>query len=140
MASPTDGSVFSHLSIGASDMAKAMRFYDAVLAPLGLARKATHRAAIGYAPNDFAGLNAPFWVLKPYDRQPASAGNGVTVAFVAPTRAAVDGFYAAALAGGASEEGPPGLRTHYHPHYYAAYARDLEGNKICAVCHLPPAD
>ena len=66
----------------------------------------------------------------------ASAGNGVTVAFTVPSRAAVDAFHAAALANGGTDEGPPGLRTHYHPDYYGAYVRDPEGNKICAVCHV----
>jgi catechol 2,3-dioxygenase-like lactoylglutathione lyase family enzyme len=137
---PTAGAVFSHVSVGATEIAKAMRFYDAVLAPLGLARKATHRAAIGYGPQDFSGVNPPFWVLKPYDRNAASPGNGVTVAFTVPTRTAVDGFHAAALAAGGTDEGAPGLRTHYHADYYAAYVRDPEGNKVCAVCHLAPAD
>jgi hypothetical protein len=120
-------------------MAKAMRFYDAVLAPLGLFRKATHRTAIAYGPEDFSGLNPPFWVLKPYDRNGASPGNGVTVAFAVPARAAVDAFHAAALAAGGTDQGAPGIREHYHPDYYGAYVRDLEGNKICAVCHLPQA-
>jgi catechol 2,3-dioxygenase-like lactoylglutathione lyase family enzyme len=47
----------------------------------------------------------------------------------------VDAFYAAALAAGASDEGAPGLRPHYHPNYYGAYVRDPDGNKLCAVCH-----
>jgi catechol 2,3-dioxygenase-like lactoylglutathione lyase family enzyme len=57
------------------------------------------------------------------------------VEFEAPTRAAVDAFHAAALAAGASDEGAPGLRPHYHPNYYGAYVRDPDGNKLCAVCH-----
>ena len=63
------------------------------------------------------------------------AGNGVTVAFDAPSRAAVDAFHAAALAAGGSDEGPPGIREHYHPNYYGAYVRDPDGNKLCVVCH-----
>jgi catechol 2,3-dioxygenase-like lactoylglutathione lyase family enzyme len=138
MTAPTSGAVFSHVSVGANEMSKAMRFYDAVMAPLGMARKATHRVAIGYGPEGFEGLNPPFWVLKPYDKHAASPGNGVTVAFTVPTRAAVDAFHAAALAAGGIDQGAPGIREHYHPDYYGAYVRDLEGNKICAVCHLPP--
>ena len=140
MTAPTHGAVFSHVSVGANEMSKAMRFYDAVLAPLGMARKATHRVAIGYGPKDFEGLNPPFWVLKPYDKSAASPGNGVTVAFTVPTRTAVDAFHAAALAAGGTDQGAPGIREHYHPDYYGAYVRDLEGNKICAVCHLPQSD
>jgi predicted lactoylglutathione lyase len=60
------------------------------------------------------------------------------VAFGAQSREAVDAFHAAALAAGGSDEGAPGLRAHYHPNYYGAYVRDLDGNKLCAVCHKPP--
>ena len=52
-----------------------------------------------------------------------------------PNRAAVDAFHAAALAAGGTDEGPPGVREHYHPNYYGAYVRDPDGNKICVVCH-----
>ena len=132
----THGQVFSHLTIGSSDMDRSVRFYDAVLAPVGLVRLKSFRAASGYGPKDFAGINLPFWILRPHDRKAASAGNGVTVAFTVPSRAAVDAFHAAALANGGTDDGPPGLRTHYHPDYYGAYVRDPEGNKVCAVCHV----
>jgi catechol 2,3-dioxygenase-like lactoylglutathione lyase family enzyme len=132
----THGEVFSHLTVGSSDMDRSVRFYDAVLAPIGLVRLKSFRAASGYGPKDFAGINLPFWILRPHDRKAASAGNGVTVAFTVASRAAVDAFHAAALANGGTDDGPPGLRTHYHPDYYGAYVRDPEGNKICAVCHV----
>ena len=131
-------SAYSHVTVGATSMNRALRFYDAALAPLGLVRKRTARIAIAYAPEDFSSPNEPFWVVRPLDGASASAGNGVTVAFDAPTRAAVDAFHAAALAAGAADEGEPGLRTHYHPNYYGAYVRDPDGNKLCAVCHSPP--
>ncbi len=132
----TQGQIFSHLTVGSSDMDRSVRFYDAVLAPVGLVRLKSFRAASGYGPKDFAGINLPFWILRPQDRKAASAGNGVTVAFTVPSRAAVDAFHAAALANGGTDDGPPGLRTHYHPDYYGAYVRDPEGNKVCAVCHV----
>ena len=56
-------------------------------------------------------------------------------AFLAPSRAAVDRCHMAALASGGTCEGPPGLRLHYHPHYYGAYFRDPDGNKLCVCCH-----
>ena len=102
-----------------------------------MVRKKTFKAAVSYAPESFEGLNEPFWVVRPYDKGTASPGNGVTVAFDAASRQAVDAFYAAAIAAGGIDAGAPGLRTHYHPDYYGAYVRDLDGNKICAVCHHP---
>jgi catechol 2,3-dioxygenase-like lactoylglutathione lyase family enzyme len=62
-------------------------------------------------------------------------GNGGHVAYLAPSRAAVDAFYAVALEMGGTSDGEPGRRPHYHPGYYGAYVRDPEGNKIQAVCH-----
>jgi catechol 2,3-dioxygenase-like lactoylglutathione lyase family enzyme len=130
--------IYSHVTVGTSRMNRALRFYDAALAPLGLVRKRTAKIALAYGPEDLSGPNEPFWVVRPLDGAAASAGNGVTVAFAVPTRAAVDAFHAAALAAGASDEGAPGLRTDYHPNYYGAYVRDPDGNKLCAVCHSPP--
>ena len=127
--------MYSHVTVGASNLPRAMAFYDAALAPLGLLRRRTFKIAVSYAPADFSGVNEPFWVVRPYDRGAASAGNGVTVAFDAATRAAVDAFHQAALASGGQDEGSPGLREHYHPNYYGAYVRDPEGNKVCVVCH-----
>jgi catechol 2,3-dioxygenase-like lactoylglutathione lyase family enzyme len=131
--------MYSHITVGTSQMNRAMRFYDAVLAPLGMQRRRTFKIAISYAPDDFSGVNEPFWVVRPYDKKDATPGNGITVAFEAATRGAVDAFHAAALAAGATDEGPPGIREHYHPSYYGAYVRDLDGNKLCVVCHKPAA-
>lgn len=131
--------MYSHITVGASKLTRALRFYDAALAPLGLKRTRTFKIAASYAPEGFSGVNEPFWVVRPLDQKEASPGNGVTVAFDAPTRAAVDAFHAAALATGGADEGLPGLREHYHPHYYGAYVRDLDGNKLCAVCHKAAA-
>jgi catechol 2,3-dioxygenase-like lactoylglutathione lyase family enzyme len=95
----------------------------------------TYERACGYAPKGHTARELPFWVAIPYDRQSASVGNGSMVAFAADSHAAVDAFYAAAIAAGGTDEGAPGLRPHYHPDYYGAYVRDLDGNKLCAVCH-----
>jgi predicted lactoylglutathione lyase len=70
------------------------------------------------------------WVGKPQNGQPASHGNGWMVALTAPSRAAVDAAYAAAIAAGGTDEGQPGLRPTYAADYYGAYVRDLEGNKL----------
>ena len=72
-----------------------------------------------------------------FDGDPAVAGNGVHIAYHVADRATVDAFYETAMAHGGSDEGPPGLRPHYHPNYYGAYVRDPDGNKLQAVCHSP---
>jgi catechol 2,3-dioxygenase-like lactoylglutathione lyase family enzyme len=102
-------------------------------------RTRTFKFAASYAPPDFAGVNEPFWAVRPHDEKAATPGNGVTVAFDAPTRAAVDAFHAAALGAGGKDEGAPGLRAHYHPDYYGCYVRDPDGNKLCVVCHKAAA-
>ena len=131
--------MFSHVTVGTSKLTRALRFYDAALAPLGLQRTRTFKLAASYAPPDFSGVNEPFWVVRPLDGQAATAGNGVTVAFDAASRAAVDAFHHAALAAGGTDAGAPGLRTHYHPDYYGAYVCDPDGNKVCVVCHKAAA-
>ncbi len=127
--------MYSHITVGTSKLTRAMKFYDVALAPLGIKRTRTFKIAASYAPEGYAETNHPFWVVRPLDGEAASAGNGVTVAFDAGTRAAVDAFHTAALAAGGTDEGPPGIRAHYHPNYYGAYVRDPDGNKICVVCH-----
>ena len=67
---------YSHVTVGATSMNRALRFYDAVLAPLGLVRKRTAKIGLAYAPEDFSGLNEPFWVVRPLDGNAATAGNG----------------------------------------------------------------
>jgi catechol 2,3-dioxygenase-like lactoylglutathione lyase family enzyme len=129
---------FSHVTLGANDFARACRFYDAVLAPLGLSLLYPYEGeAYGYGRKDVDLQGAPVWIVKPFDGRPAVPGNGVHVAFNAPNRKAVDQFYAAAMAEGGKDEGKPGLRPHYHANYYAAYVRDPDGNKLQAVCHDP---
>ncbi len=59
------------------------------------------------------------------------------VAFATDTRAKVDAFYKAAMAAGGRDNGPPGIRAHYHPNYYGAFVLDADGHNIEAVCHAP---
>ena len=121
--------MFSHVMIGTRDLDRAAAFYDAVLAPLGIERVKSKNEnwAAWHRPGETA---AKFWVGKPYNGQPAVAGNGCMTAFAAPTRAAVNAAYAAAIKAGATDEGKPGPRPHYTPDYYGAYVRDPDGNKI----------
>jgi catechol 2,3-dioxygenase-like lactoylglutathione lyase family enzyme len=121
--------IFTHVTVGTNDLARARNFYDKVLGTLGYKRL-----------NDLGdngsiwGESAPeFFVLKPANGLPANWGNGVTVSFVAESRAAVAKFHKEALALGAKDEGAVGPRS-WHPTAYAGYLRDLDGNKICAYC------
>ena len=131
--------MYSHACLGTNDIARAVAFYDRVLAPLGLARQESglENGLAGYAAAPDA--TPQFWLLRPIDGRPATVGNGVTIAFEAPDRATVDAVHAAALAAGGRDEGGPGFRPHYHADYYGAYMRDPDGHKLCCVCHRPPA-
>lgn len=120
--------MFSHVTIGTHDLALAIAFYDAVLAPLGIERVSSkyQNWAAWHRPGEAMKL----WVGLPFDGQPAGCGNGSMTAFAAPSRAAVDAAYAAAIKAGGADEGRPGPRAHYAPDYYGAYVRDLDGNKL----------
>lgn len=131
--------MYSHVTAGTNDLDRARAFYDAVLGAIGLKRHWNYPQSSGYAPANE--LRPQFWIMRPFDERPARAANGMMPGFLAPDRAAVDAFYREALRHGGQDEGPPGLRPHYHPHYYGAYVRDPDGNKFCACCHTPyPGD
>ena len=123
--------MYSHTTLGTNDMARAERFYDAIMAVLG--HKALFKQPQVIAYGELTGEK--LFILPPFDGNTARSGNGVHVAFKTDSRAKVDAFHKAALENGGTDEGPPGLRTHYHPNYYGAYVRDPDGNKIQAVCH-----
>lgn len=124
--------IFTHVTVGTNDLNKARSFYDTVLGTLGLKRIAD----LGEN-GSIWGENAPsFFVLKPANGHAASVGNGVTVSFEAPNRAAIHAFHSAALAAGSSDEGAPGPRD-WAPNAYAAYTRDTDGNKLAVYCFQP---
>lgn len=129
--------MFSHIIIGASDLERLGKFYDAVLAPLGLTRNSEENDPDG-GPDGIIwtppGRTWPqFCVQLPWNGALASVGNGSQVSFAAASRAAVDTAWQAAIAAGGSDEGARGLRPHYGPDYYGAYVRDPEGHKLCFV-------
>jgi len=126
--------MFSHVTVGTNDIARAKGFYDALAKALGLVRHADYPEAAGYGAS---GGRPQLWVVRPLDKQAATAGNGITVGLEAADRKAVDASYAAMMAAGGKDEGKPGLRPHYHPNYYACYVRDPDGTKVCVVCHKP---
>ena len=128
--------MIDHIGITASNYVQSKAFYTQALAPIGYTLLMEIPAELtGNQP--VAGFGeAPkpdFWVAG------AAAGNTppVHVAFRVKSRAMVDAFYAAALAAGGQDNGPPGIRAHYHPDYYGAFVRDPDGHNVEAVCHHP---
>ncbi len=111
--------------LGTNDLHKAGLFYDKLLSTLGMVRTMEVDGEIGYGASDGQSC---FWILTPFDNQPASNGNGTQVTFKAANNDIVEAFYHTALKHGATDEGSPGYR--YRPHYFGAYCRDLDGNKL----------
>lgn len=126
----------SYLTLGASDLETGKGFYDKVFDAIGWASFAEYPGFVAYGPGG-KDDGASVWLCSPFDGGPAGAGNGTMVAFAAESRAQVDGFHAAALAAGGTDEGLPGLRPQYTPNWYAAYVRDLTGNKLAIVFDAP---
>ncbi len=124
--------IYTHNSVGTNDVDRSGRFYDAALAPLGILRLGNFLEQ-GLA---YGHRAAEFLVLRPINGATADPGNGVTIGFKAPNRAAVNAFHIAGLASGGIDEGEPGPRGAV-PNAYGAYLRDPDGNKICAYCFKP---
>ena len=127
--------MIDHIGIGAADFEASRRFYTAALAALGMApaMEVTPEQTGGYHGIGYGADGKPvFWLGNDGAR-----GAGMHVAFTAATRAQVRAFYEAALSAGGTDNGPPGLRPHYHPDYYAAFVFDPGGINVEAVCHAP---
>jgi catechol 2,3-dioxygenase-like lactoylglutathione lyase family enzyme len=123
--------MFNHITIGTNDLAASTTFYDALFAPLGIKN-------LGAIPErmTFYGTDAPqFMVTLPYDGGVACHANGGTIGFKAATRSQVDAFHAIGCANGGTCEGAPGNREAGPPGNYAAYVRDMFGNKLVAITY-----
>ncbi|WP_349631460.1 VOC family protein [Bradyrhizobium sp. BR 10289] len=118
------------MSVGTNDVRRARAFYDPLMALIGFRVLKSSDRSVHYGASDIV-----FSLETPADGQPASAGNGVHVAFQAPDRETVRRFHATALAHGGHDEGAPGIREQYNANYYGAFVRDLDGNKIEAVTY-----
>jgi len=130
--------MFSHIFIGVTDFPAAHAFYAPLMAELGLRQRFFEPKRSWAAWQQQTGGRPLFIIGLPFDRKPHEAGNGQMTAFMAKDRQTVDKVYQAAIAAGGKDEGPPGLRPLYHANYYDAYFRDLDGNKLCVVCHEAP--
>ena len=118
-----------HVGIDISDYEASKAFYERALAPLGMKLIMEPVSGVAGFGHDF-----PFFWIGQRGLSPES---GTHVAFRVDDRATVDAFHAAALEAGGTDNGGPGLREIYHPHYYGAFVLDPDGNNVEAVCHTP---
>ncbi|HTC26747.1 VOC family protein [Dyella sp.] len=127
--------MIDHTGLSASDFDKSKAFYTKALSAIGYALLMEFPASVT-GNTDVAGFGEPpkpdFWIYKGVANNPP-----VHVAFRVSSRAIVDAFYKAAMAAGGRDNGAPGVRPHYHEHYYGAFVLDPDGNNIEAVCHSP---
>jgi catechol 2,3-dioxygenase-like lactoylglutathione lyase family enzyme len=121
--------MFDHVSVGVADLNRSRAFYDAALAPLGYQRLYGDDGSLGYG----AGA-VRLWVGASAAPVPENMASGLHFCLVAPTRAGVDAFHAAALKHGGRDNGAPGLRESYGPNYYAAFVIDPDGYRFEAYC------
>jgi catechol 2,3-dioxygenase-like lactoylglutathione lyase family enzyme len=128
--------MIDHLGISVRNHAQSRAFYLAALAPLGIGVVMAVSKEESGGPSDYTGFGSDgkpyFWIGE---STMGATGAGMHLAFVAQTRKQVDEFYRAAIAGGAKDNGPPGIRAHYHPNYYGAFVIDANGVNLEAVCH-----
>ena len=128
--------MLDHVGFAVADSERSKRFYEQALAPLGISllmTVASDQTQSGGTAHGFGSDNNPFFWVGDNER----VGEGTHVAFAVERRALVNQFHQAALAAGGRDQGAPGLRPHYHPHYYAAFVLDPDGINIEAVCHKP---
>ena len=120
--------MIDHLSLPVADYERSKSFYQAVLEPLGHSLLMEHPISGGGFGSAF---KPSFWIKQ------GEATATIHLAFSCDDRATVDAFYEKAMSLGAQDNGPPGLRSEYHPTYSGAFVVDPDGTNIEAVCHLP---
>jgi catechol 2,3-dioxygenase-like lactoylglutathione lyase family enzyme len=120
--------VIDHVSVAVRDIAAATRFYETVLATIGITKLETRPATVG-----FGKAYPEFWINLRADLSPLPPESGAHVCFRARSTELVDAFHAAALTAGGSSDGAPGLRPAHGEGYYAAFIRDPDGNRIETV-------
>ncbi|HVP66521.1 MAG TPA: VOC family protein [Anaeromyxobacteraceae bacterium] len=120
--------MIDHFTLKVSDGAKSKAFYAAALRPLGYAVAMEFGSSCGLG----VGGKPDLWLAE----DPGSV-RATHFALHTRHRKVVDDFYAAALAAGARDNGPPGIRKDYHPNYYAAFVLDPDGHNVEVVCHAP---
>ena len=131
--------MIGYVTVGADDLARAKTFYSAFLPALGYNLKEGSEGLSYARPSEpgHPSILPDFYVKPTFDGRPASAGNGSMIAFAVCSQGQVHALHAAALAAGGSDEGQPGFRAAYGPHFYVAYLRDPQGNKIALFSDDP---
>ena len=129
--------MFSHIGLGVNDIEKSRAFYDPVMEVLGCVCHSSSDKWAGYGQPDDGKTTGEdsLWIGIPANGEPATHGNGTYIALNASSREVVDQAYSVAISLGGVDEGKPGIRAEAHPHFYASYVRDLDGNKLSFVCH-----
>jgi catechol 2,3-dioxygenase-like lactoylglutathione lyase family enzyme len=130
--------ILDHIGINVRDFARSRSFYATALAPLGI-------SVVMEFDGKFCGFGRDkkpdFWVsagkMRFQSEEQARVATPVHVCFAARSRAEVDAFYTAAMGAGGKDNGPPGVRKEYHPHYYGAFVIDPDGHNVEAVFHAP---
>lgn len=120
--------MIDHAVVRVKDLKNSLTFYEAALRPLGYRVLKEFPGFVGLG----AGDKTDLWI-----GQDDAVTKGAHLAFASRDRRSVEAFHAAALRAGGKDHGAPGIRRHYHPHYYGAFVLDPEGNNIEAVCHDP---
>jgi catechol 2,3-dioxygenase-like lactoylglutathione lyase family enzyme len=120
--------MLDHIGIDVQNYEKSKAFYKATLAPLGYELIMEVQGWAGFGVRG----KPDFWIHGGKQTTPR-----IHVAFRSENRSMVRAFYEAALKAGGKDNGPPGIREMYHPHYYGAFVLDLDGHNIEAVCHNP---
>lgn len=125
--------MIGYVVLGTNDLPRAKSFYDTLLAEIGVSRLMEFgNRGYGWA----ASMDQPMLcIMTPYDGEPATVGNGVMAGISVASRDLVDQIYSKALELGGADEGPPGLRAVGGEGFYAAYFRDLDGNKLDVFCY-----
>lgn len=131
--------MIAYVTVGVDDTEQAERFYSAFLPALGYELDYYHGDLSYVLPVEpgHRPTQPDFYVKKPFNGAPASGGNGTMVAFEATSQQQVRDLHAAAVAAGGTDDGPPGFRADYGPHFYVSYLRDPQGNKIALFSSNP---
>ncbi len=131
--------MIDHIGVSVADTKRSKAFYDAALAPIGIKMIMEVPGSVTESGGTACGYGRdgkPFFWFGDKER----VGAGVHIAFAVAKRKLVDAFYRAALAAGGKDNGAPGLRPHYHAHYYGAFVRDPDGHNVEVVCHVQFGD